>query len=383
MALYDLSKLAELQPGQLTAFTRARFRDEIENPTRLGERLLPTVGVDAWDVATDQFTFRSVAMPAIGTDSELPRGPLGKFSSESYNLLKLGMKQEMHESELLKLAQALGTRTFTVQDWASSAPYRLAANLTNSYLDRLESWRWQALATGTIQFRNDIGAEGEIVYDVPNTHQAALSGTNVWSDAANADGLDDLMDWNDQMYTDTGRNVEFWFMRRQDFQNLLNQEATRNRLQAMFGSIGQQINAGQGILPELGLATQSAINNYLAAFGMGPIVLYDRMYREYNFIGATDPVNTPFLPDHHVVGIAPRPIDGGVVVNGVNGGSATGYTADGPTLESGVRSGAMQNGLYTWTEFTMEPVKYYVKSVAWGVPVLTDTNTLFQATVEV
>lgn len=382
MALYDLSKLAELEPGQLTAFAQARFRDEIENPTRLGERLLPTVDVDAWDVATDQFTFRSVAMPAIGTDSELPRGPLGKFKSQQYALLKLGMKQEMIESEIIKLAQALGTRRFSVDDWANSPPYRFAANLTNAYLDRMESWRWQALATGTIAFRSDAGVAGEIVYNVPATHQDALTGTSAWSDLDDADGLADLMEWDNQVYTDTGRHIEVWVMRRADFQNLMAQDATRTRLQNVFGSTGQQINAGLGNTVELGLSTQSNINAYLSMFNIGPIVLYDRLYQEYNFTSAADPVPTPFLPDHHVVGIAPRPIDGGVRLDGVNGGSATGYTANGPTLESAVRGGTMTSGIYIWPEFNMEPVDYAIKAVAWSVPVLTDTNTLFQATVE-
>lgn len=367
MALYDFSSYSGLEPGQITSFARKRFRDLVENPLRVGERILPWASVEDYEISTGKVNFRGIANAVIGMDSELPRGPLGTWSERQYSILKTGMKYEMIESELLKMKQLLDRRRLQPRDFASLPPFRLANALVNAYLDRAEQMRWAALANGTIQLRPGISVD----YPIPVAHQVTLAGTDLWTDYANADGLADILAWDDQVYDTTGRHLEVIFMSRTAFNHLISQTATLDKLRAAFGTTGQQVaGSTTGIRP-----TRSSVNAWLAQNEIGPVVLYDRKYQEFDFTGATQPQVTRFLPENKVVGVAPTPIEGGVDVD-VPGATATGYAADGPVAENGFNP-----GLYVWFTEKDEPLEVAVKSAGWTLPVITDGETLFQGTV--
>lgn len=371
MGMFNFEQFDGLRPGELTAFARRRFADLIQNPVRLGERVLPWVKTEDYEVAVGRVNFRGVASAIIAMDSPLPRGPLGTFSAEKYMLLKLGMKHTMIESELKKMRDVLNLRRLAPQDFARLQPYRLANSLVEGYLDRAEAMRWQALANGVIPLQK---GEVEVDYNIPATHQETLTGADAWNDADDADGLADLVAWSQQVYDDTGRHVEVWFMHQTEFNALLAQDSTQQKLRLAYGTTGQQINAAGGNFDNVGM-TINMVNSYLGLHGIGPIRLYDRRYNDFSFTGGGQPVPTYFLPEGKVVGVAPQPIDGGTSID-LPGASATGYCADGPVAENNFAP-----GLHVWFTEQDEPLEVAVKSAGWALPVISDPNTIFQAQV--
>lgn len=370
MSLFnDLTQHEALEKGAITQFAQRRFRDLVENPTRLGEQILPWVSVEDYTVATGRVEFRGIANAIIAMDSPLPRGPLGTLSEREFALLKTGLKYSMIESELKHMRDLLALRRLAPEDFARLRPYQLANALVTAYADRAEAMRWQALANDSIPLRSGVS----VAYGVPAAHKATLSGTDRWSEAATADGLADLLDWDGQVYDETGGHVQAWVMSRAEFNYLIEQTATRNKIQGFSGSTADQINAANGTPTPGQRITIGAVNAYLAAQEVGPIVLYDRKYNEYDTKGGSQPVATRFLPENKVVGVAPRPVDGGISID-VPGSTALGYCADGPVAEND-----FQPGLHVWFQAQMEPLEVSVLSVGWALPVIVNPNTLFQA----
>lgn len=371
LGMYDLSSLDGLRPGELNNFARVRFADLIQNPVRLGERVLPWVTSEDYEIEVGRVNFRPVAASILGMDSPLPRRPLGTLESREYSLLKMGHKYTMIESEIKKLRDAYKLGRLSPAQWARTRPYAFANALVEGFLDRAEAMRWQALADGVIPL--PLGGVN-IDYGIPATHQDTLTGTDVWTDTDDADGLSDLLAWDGQIYDDTGRHAEVIFMHRADLNHLLAQDSTKQRLQATFGTTGQQINAANGFL-EGAVLTVNQLNAWLALHEIGPVVLYDRRYVDMDDVGNSAPTPTYFLPEGKVVMVAPRPVDGGMSA-GVPGASAVGYCADGPVVEN-----SFESGVYIWMAEIDEPFEVAVKGAQWALPVVVDPNTIFQAQV--
>lgn len=367
--LYDFSQFDGLRPEQIAAFATFRFRDQVENPTRVGERILPWSSVDDWQVEVGRMKFRPVASSVIGPDSPLPRGPLGTFDQRTYNILKAGLKYEMNESEIKKLREIFrpGARVDGLEALARTRPYRLADALVTGYLDLAEAQRWEVLTTGELVLPNS-GDTLKVDYGFDNDHQIALTSTDAWTDTDDADGLADLLEWDDILYQENGVHSTFTVMSRTALVNLLAQDATRTRLaNAGFAGIGGQVapNANQLGMPFF----IDSVNGYLARYGVGPIVLYDRQYRKQNpYGGDGQTADTRFLAEDHFVMVSPTPIDGGL---GFDRGTATGFQADGPVVEN-----SFEPGLYVWLKENDEPYEVAVKSVGWTLPMVTDPRTI-------
>lgn len=375
MSLYNFSQYDGLRPEDLAGYARRRFRDLIENPVRLGERTLPWAPVDDWKVSAGQVSFRGVASAVIGPDSVLPRGPLGTFAEREYEILKTGLKYSLIESEIRKLRQIFYPNARpNVEQIMRAGPYGFANLLTVGYLDRAEAMRIEALTTGRYVIPNSNGAS--VVWDsVPANHKVALLGTDAWTDYVNADGLEDLLNFNQQLIDDIGVGSEYTVMSKTAFNHLIAQTKTRNKVYAFNGNIAQQMIVGQnGNLANFPAVEMDAINAYLARNDCGPIILYDRQYQEFDFRGSTQPTMRRFLPENAFYMVAGQPIEGSMNPD-IPEASATGYTADGPTVENDFRS-----GLYIWLAEQDEPFEIAIKSVGWVLPVITDGRTLFQGT---
>lgn len=369
--ILDWSKGLDLVQGQISDFARYVFENEVKGRRRLGERILPWVRQEDYEVSTGQVQFRSVAATILGEDSPLPRTPGATFAAQAYALLKLGRKTEVKESELKKLKEAFQLGRLSPENWATMAPFRFANALTVGFLDRAEWMRWQALSTGEIPLRDGVVVD----YNVPATHQDILTTTARWDQSATADGLADLLEYADQVRASTGRKIEVFFMSSQALEYLLAQESTQSKLALAFGTIGQQVAAGMsgttGFLP-----TNELVNRYLAQYGIiGGIRVYDADFMDDDPVGGSQPVLRRFLAENRIVGVAPTPVDGGMSA-GVAGATATGYSALGPTAENN-----FEPGHYVWLERVMEPYTVAVKGTGWALPVITDPRTLFFAQV--
>lgn len=372
MAGYNFAQFDGLRPEDISAFAQFRFRDEIENPTRLGERILPFVTQEDWRVSTGRLKFRPVASGIIAPDSPLPTGPLGTFEERDYGLLKGGMKYRLIESEIRKLIEIFRNgRRATGQEIIRSRPYQLANALVTGYLDRAEAMRWEVLTTGEYVIPNS-GGTVKIDYGFEPTQQIALTSTDSWDEPTTADGLADLLDWDELLYDNIGVHSEFTVMSRQALVNLLDQNATKTKLaNAGYAGIGGQVTSNTNQL-QMDFFIDS-VNRYLARYGVGPIILYDRKYNSADHYGGTgQPTLTRFMAEDAFVMVAPTAIDGGL---GFDGGTAVGLQADGPVVENG-----MTPGLYTWLTEQDEPYEVQVKSVFWTVPVIHDPRTIVSGT---
>lgn len=371
-SLYDLTQFDGLRPEDISMFARQRFMDLIQNPTRLGERILPFVQVDDWRVESGKVSFRNVASAIIGPDSPLPRGPLGTLSEKAYDILKGGRKYALNESELRKLREVFFSNGRpSPQQIFRSRPYQLANALVLGYLDRAEQMRWEALTTGQYVIPGSGGVAVDWALDP--THQISLTGNDSWDDATNADGLADLEAFDDLIYEATGAHSAYTVMSKKQLNNLLAQTKTRQKLAAngAYGIGGQVAPAANQAIMDF---FQDQLNAYLARRMIGPVVTYDRMYNEFDDVAATQPVTTRFLHEDYFVMVGETPVDG-VELPGY--GTATGYTADGPVVENDFAP-----GLYTWFAMQDEPYEVFVKSVFWTLPIIKDARTIVSGRVD-
>ena len=370
--LYNFAQFDGLRTEDIAAFATKRFMDEIQNPTRLGQTVLPFVPVDDWNIPVGKINFRAVASTIIAPDSPLPRGPLGTHSSKAYDILKGGRKYEMNESEIRKLRDVFhpGAR-ISAQQVLTSAPYRLANALVTGYLDLAESMRWEVLSTGQYVIPNSGGVA--VDYGLAGNNKATLTSTDVWSDVDDADGLDDLLTSDGLIFDETGAHASNIFMSTKALSNLLAQDSTKTKLaNAGYGGIGGMVT---GNTNQLGIPFFiDAVNSYLARYGVGPISIYDRKYNLNDETGATQPTLTRHLHEDRVVLVGPTPDDGGELPNV---GTALGFHADGPVVEN-----SFNPGLYVWMTEQDEPFEVAVKSVFWTLPVIKDTRCLANIRVE-
>lgn len=372
MSLYNLTQYDGLRTEDIAQFATELFHDLIQNPSRIGERLLPWVPVEDWKVEVGQVSFRPVASGVIAPDSVLPRGPLGTLSEKAYQILQTGLKYNLKETEIRRLRDIfLSGQRVDPQTLLRTRPYNLAGALVTAYLDRAEDMRMQALSKGQYV----IPRSGGIAVDwgMDPSHQITLAGTDVWDDLTNADGLDDLEAFDDLIYQDTGVHSRLTVMPKARFNNLVSQVKTRERLSiAAYAGIGGVL-APQATQQQMRFVL-SQVNGYLAERDIGPIVLYDRLFNEFDFEAGNQPTPTRFLDADRFFMVAPTPIDGGVGAR-LPGASAVGYTADGPVVQNNFNP-----GLHVWMTEQDEPFEVSVKSVGWVLPIIDDVRTVVNGT---
>lgn len=369
---YNFTRFDGLRPEDVAKFAQERFRDLIQNPTRIGERILPFVQRDDWTASVGRLSFRPVASTIIGPDSPLPRGPLGTDSERTYSALKGGRKYDLKESELRKLRQVFhpGARP-TPAEIFNSRPYQLTNALVTGYLDLAEQMRWEALSTG---YYTIPGTGGQVDYGLDANHRVTISTANdQWDKPSTADGLDDILAWSDQLEDSTGGKATQIFMSTKQLENLLAQESTRERLAvAGYGGIGGQVTA-QTTQVKMEFFPDH-LNAYLARRGIGPIITYDRRYNLHSELTNTQPVATRYLHEDRVVMISATPVDGSI---GFDGGTAVGYQLEAPVVENDFNP-----GLFVWMAEQDEPFEVAIKSVFWTLPIIGDPRTVLNAKVQ-
>ena len=385
--LYNLLDMDGLRPEDFRAYTQRQLLAEVQNPTRIGERILPFRTVRTYRLKTGNIRFRPVAASVVAPNATFPEGPLATFSEREYEMLKIGLQYSLKEDELIRFYElygpgALSTPSAMTENMRMellNEPYRLLRALGIGWLDRCEQIRWAYLANDAYA----IPRTGIVVnWGVPASNKYALTGTDAWNDYANADGIADLEEMNQGALDNYGVPITTYYMSTQAFRHLMRQTKVQNRLAAfgLIGGLGMQVIANPAGNTDMSANVslsriQAYMNDRRGNQGRGEagmnIVLYDKTYSEFDFRGNTQPVDTRFLPVNKVVGLSATPLTGPVLPSPV-AGTAAGYFADGPVAENNFAS-----GFYTFGEVEQSPFRMWIRGTGWGFP-LVDERTVHQ-----
>lgn len=188
----------------------------------LGSLLFPTekqAGLDlSWirgsnglpvSLAPSAFDAKAPVRDRIGIakiETEMP------FFRESF---RIGEKERQ---ELLKVMSGMNS---ALVDPIIKKVYQDAKTLVDGAGVIPERMIMQLLSTGKIKIASKDGQAYEYDYKHPSKHKVTLVGTARWSDTENADVVPDVLDWMDQVETDTGNRPRRAICTRKTWKNIL------------------------------------------------------------------------------------------------------------------------------------------------------------------
>lgn len=335
-----------ITPAELTGFARAA-QEDVERKKGTLARWLPNMSVPDIVVRTIVNEDGTGALAKYRAfDAETPIASGGKATRKVWELLPLDLKERVGEYDQLR------QRGNTAEAMILGGIKNAAKRVTNAVLDRLEVARGQAIDTGALTIdENDVKQTMPFGRPAGNT---VTAGT-LWSGAANVIG--DLITWcdayaavNNGAYPGaivTSKRVVAAMQRNADIRGLV---------------------ATTGGTP--GIVSIEALNAVLAAYGLPPIVIYDRKIRGQNV-----------LPDNKVYLLPPA----GPTSTQNPDEAALGATFYGETLEASEPEysleGADQPGLVVGAWKTKDPIGVWVHSNAIAQPVLVNPVASMVATV--
>lgn len=376
----DLLGFKDFSPETLYGYVRQRYRDLIYDPERWGERILRPRFVNDYEVNFGKVRVgRPPAAPVVAVGSKFP-----EFSFESsldekkFRGMKLGLRTHFREDSLSQMRQIVGLDGGAVspESIINADPFSVADRMLSAIMDIMEVMRWDLLANDSFV----VSPQYSISWDVPAVNKYTLTGTDVWSDLVNADGIGDLQKMNEDAILRYGSSIREVYMPYTALQNLKAQESTKRRLAGQgYMGLGPQLDATAA---QYGVVSEAMIQQYIAnnrsnnsrntSQGI-QIYTYDRRYGKYDYEGTGSPVETRFLPENKIVAITDDPLTRNqpVMVNQPEGNSI-GFVGLNPVAENNWRSGP-----YFWIEQTTHPFTISAYITAWATPVA-DGERIFQ-----
>ena len=115
-------------------------------------------------------------------------------SKETLELTLIKRKMQLKEEDIIALENP---RTQVEQEYLVGQVYNDIDVLVAGVRARIEAMRMEVLATGKITVKEN-GLDLSVDYHVPTSHQEALAGSNMWTDAS-ADPLADIERWIDAL----------------------------------------------------------------------------------------------------------------------------------------------------------------------------------------
>ncbi len=332
-----------ITPADLTGFARAAVED-VERQKATLSRWLPNYSVPDVVVRTVVANDGNGALAQYRSfDAETPIGSGGTASRKVFELLPLGLKERVSEYDQLR------ARGNDAAAMVLGGIEKAAIRVANAVVDRLEVARGQAIDTGAITI-DENGVKQTMSFGRPGGN--TVTAATLWS-AAGAKPVDDLIAYCDAYALGnqgampgvilTSRRVVAALQRNADIRGLV---------------------ATTGGTP--GIVSVDALTAVLAAYGLPPIVVYNRKIRGVNV-----------LPDNKAY-LLPAAVD-------PNGQSELGATFFGQTLEAGEPEygigAADQPGLVVGSWKTKDPIGVWVHSNAIAMPVLVNPVASMVATV--
>lgn len=331
-----------IAPAELTGFARAA-QEDVERAKGSLAQFLPNTAVPDVVVRTIVSVDGNGSLAQYRSfDAETPIGSGGVATRKVFELLPLGLKERVSEYDQLRARGSEGAAL--VLGGVEKAVVRVA----NAVVDRLEIARGQAIDSGGLTI-NENGVVQSITFGRPGGN--TVTAATLWSGAAKP--LDDLIAWGDVYASGNQGNQPGAIVTSRRVVAALQRNADIRGLVATTGGTP-------------GIVSLDALNAVLAAYGVPPIIIYDRKIR-----------GNAVLPDNKLY-LLPSPVD----PNGTNELGATFY---GQTLEAGEPEygigPADQPGLVVGAWKTKDPISAWVHSNAIALPILVNPVASMVATV--
>lgn len=327
-----------IAPADLTGFARAAVED-VERAKGSLAQWLPNTSVPDVVVRTVVSTDGTGALAQYRSfDAETPIGSGGAATRKVFELLPLGLKERVSEYDLVRSRGSEGN------DLVLGGIDKAALRVANAVVDRLEVARGQVIDTGALAI-NENGVVQTVSFGRPGGN--TVTAATLWSGAAKA--LDDLIAWCDVYAAGNQGNQPGAIVTSRRVIAALQRNADIRGLVATTGGTP-------------GIVSVDALNAVLAAYGLPPIVVYDRKVR-----------GTAVLPDNKVY-LLPSA--------GANDLGATfyGQTLEASEPEYGIGV-AEQPGLVVGAWKTKDPIAVWVHSNAIAMPILVNPVASMVATV--
>jgi hypothetical protein len=341
-----------VEPVELTGYARARLEDYERQQNGSLSSFLPNEFLN--DIVA-RFTVGGTGLQPVAEflsyDAETPLGSLPGAQRVTIELPKLGMKMRVSEYEQLR---ARGNLSNVV---LRGSVERITERLVDAISDRMEYERGYALENASLLIDDETGFKQTGDWERDASHEVdASTGVGEYWDDPDADPIRDLITWQEVFIATNGFKPGAILTSTSVLTALQRHASLRVLASSLAGA------------PQI--VTIDAVNGTLAAYGLPPIQVYDRLV---NFRGTVTKVLSP-----EYLFMLPSP--GGTV-----GGVKLGATYWGTTLESSEPDYGIgeldRPGIVVGTWKTRDPIAVWVHSAAIGLAVLGDANLTLRAQV--
>lgn len=338
---------APVVPDDLTAFLREiPTRRELNFLNAFGQVFADTNTVDWAEIIRTNRTarFRSY-------DGRIHVSQRDGASSKRVNMPALSSSLSLGEYERLQLefARTGGTNTAALE----RAIYNDSETLTYEVQNRLEQAWGDVLYDGILTI-NEEGFQGEADFGVPANHK--VTAATLWSNAATATPLSDLVSWSDTYEATTGARPGATRLTRANLRALQRSKEVIDAIKgAQTGSTRVNIND---------------LNDLLEGEGVAPIVDLPIAVVD------VDGVTTPVMPDDKVILTPADWSDLGHTRFGVSGTALELVNSSEAEL-----SFEEASGIVGVVEKVGPPYRQFTFVDAVGMPIIDDARRIFQAKV--
>lgn len=338
-----------IDPATLTGYARASLADyEASKGTLaifLPNRTIPDITarfVAGSNGLLDAAEFRSY-------DAETPIGAVPGGKRVSIDLPPLGLKVRVSEYDQLR------ARGQASEENVLTSITRVTDRVVRAVADRIEVARGGVINTGKATI-----SENGFITDSDFGRDASMVATAsvLWSVSATATPLTNLRTWRDAFVELNGEEPGSILMSTKAY----NAMCTAAEFRALAAT-----TAGTPAI-----VTRDYVQQVLTAFGLPPIVVFDRKVRVAGTVTRVTPDNKVFL--------LPAPVDPNNAEGTDLGGTWWGQTLESSEPNYGLAL-ADQPGVVAGTYRDDDPLGVWVKSAAIGLPVLANANLSFAGTV--
>jgi len=282
-------------------------------------------------------------------DTEVSIGGPPDAKRITLELPPLGRKIRVSEYDQLR------SRNVDSDELVLNSILRVAATVGRAISDRIEVARGGVIDTGIATINeNGFIASADFSRDASLTVTAAT----LWSVSATATPLTNFRTWSDVMVNLNGEKPGAALMSTRAF----NAMCTCAEFRALAATAAGTPN----------IVTREYVQQVLSAFGLPPVIVFDRKVK---VAGAVQRV----IPDNKVY-LLPAPVDPNDAEGTDLGGTWWGQTLESMEPDYGVAA-VDQPGVVVGAYKTQDPIGVWVHGAAIGLPVLANANLSLAATV--
>lgn len=340
----SVAEYKAFQPENVIGYIRA-----LPPPlAHIGAGILPMKTVSDMTSIWQEMDVKVTAGHLLALDSEIPIDSPPGIKEISQALAKIGKKRVIKEEEKAKLFKP---RPGTVDtQTATDYVYNVLRLLSEGVDDRIEEMRWAALSKGLFTY-DKYGIKISVSWGIPGGNQPTAS--PIWSDVANADPLQDILDWNEILIAATGGPAVVAYLSTKVLGYLLQNAKIRNLLGYAY--------TGKAV----GFPSRRQISQFLLSGEGLPLIVYDAQYNEEAVDGTI--TRHRFLAE-----------DKFVMLSSASGLSPMGLgdVADGPVPDNN-----MESGKYADTYVQREPFLEVARCIEFAFPRIFVPGAILQATV--